>query len=113
MKKIKEGRYTYYIIPERNIVKCISTYAKIPYAGVAKCNDADIFNEDTGKYIARVRCDAKINKVRIKTLKADMDVAFENIQWWSHYHGKLCSLMKKAEKEKRDLIFEIKKTREI
>ena len=53
MTKIKEGRYTYYIIPEQRLVKCVSTYAKKPVTGWAKCADTDEFDENTGKEIAR------------------------------------------------------------
>lgn len=113
MTKIKEGRYTYYIIPEQRLVKCVSTYAKKPVTGWAKCADTDEFDENTGKEIARIRCDDKVNKKRIAFLKALEDTYFNELHYYMVKHGRICTKLRAAEKERRDLIFELKKIREM
>jgi len=108
MTKYKEGRYTYYIIPESNIVKCVSTYAKKPYVGISKCRPEDTFNESIGKYIARVRCDNKINQKRMESLNRDLAIASKMIDYWIDEQGMLQSLICKAEKERNGIIAELK-----
>ena len=112
MTKVKEGRYTYYIIPEQKLIKCVSSYAKKPYVGIAKCNDKDTFDENIGKHIARVRCDDKINKKRIKSLEAYLDNAFDIVRFWEKEHSRLCVLMKIADAEKRRIDIEKKKIKD-
>ena len=107
MKEYKEGRYYYYIIPESRIVKCVSTYGKKPFVGIAKCDEKDTFDENIGKRIARVKCDNKINRRRIKVLQRDMDIAFDNVRYWEAKHSMLCQLMRTADKERRELVFAV------
>lgn len=106
MTKFKEGRYTYYIIPEQKLVKCVSSYAKKTVVGYAKCAADDEWNENIGMHIARVRCDDKINRKRLKCVKRDLDIVFRELVYWQKKHAVLCTLLKKAEKEKRDLTFD-------
>lgn len=103
MTKKKIGRYTYYIIPEQNRVKCVSSYAKKAVTGYAECKPEDTFNEDIGMEISRVKCDTKINKKRIKSLEKELDFVFNEIRYWEKRHSKLCMLMRNAEKEQREL----------
>lgn len=99
MNKYKEGRYTYYIIPEVKMVKCVSTYAKKPYVGVAKCVPEDEFNESLGKYIARTKCDAKISCKRMESLNADLIYVESMIALWNDEKNKVVSLIEKAKHE--------------
>ena len=113
MTKVKEGRYTYYIIPEQKLVKCVSTYAKKPVIGWAKCADVDEFDETLGKEIARIRCDDKVNRRRLVFLKDLADIYFKETQYYMRQHGRVCVKLRQAEKERRDLVFELKKIREM
>ena len=113
MKKVKDGRYTYFIIPEQRLIKCVSTYARKSVMGCAKCRDDDTWNEEIGKFIAKTKCDKKINEKRIKYLQSWLDQCFNAIQYYQKEHSKTAILMKKAEAEKRELTFEMKKVREI
>lgn len=113
MTKVKEGRYTYFIIPEQNTIKCVSTYAKKNVVGKAVLSDGDTWNEEVGKFIARTKCDKKINEKRIKYLQSWLDEYFDAIQYYQKKHSRVAILMKKAEAEKRELTFEMKRVREM
>ena len=58
-------RYKFYV--GGNKVACVSSYAKKTVRGVAKCNTSqDTFNEETGKKLAKLRCDKNIAMKRLK-----------------------------------------------
>lgn len=59
-------KYKYYVNEEAGVVVCMSTYAKKPVKGVAKCSEEDKFDINTGKYLARLRCDLKVAEKRVK-----------------------------------------------
>jgi hypothetical protein len=52
-----------------------SSYAGKIVRGVAKCNENDTYNEDTGIALAAARCDVKIADKRIKRAQAQYDAA--------------------------------------
>lgn len=54
--------YKYYV--SENKVVCISSFAKKPVRGLAKCDPKDTFNVDSGKKLARLRCDVKVSAKR-------------------------------------------------
>lgn len=67
------ARYRYYV--NGNQVICVSSYAKKPVKGVAKCSPEDTFNLEIGKQLAKLRCDAKVTKLRMRRAKEDKDIA--------------------------------------
>lgn len=57
------ARYRFIEAPNRVI--CISTYAKKPIRGVAKCSPNDNFDIEIGKKLAQLRCDEKVATKRL------------------------------------------------
>lgn len=52
-----------YIVDGKRVI-CLSSYGGKTVRGIAKCNDTDTFDENVGKQLAKLRCDAKIAKRR-------------------------------------------------
>ncbi len=53
-----------YHVSETKVV-CISSFAKRPVRGIAKCDtNFDAFDVETGKKLARLRCDVKVSTKR-------------------------------------------------
>ena len=50
----------YKFIEAGNKVICISTFAKKPIKGIAKCAPSDTFDIEVGKKLAQLRCDEKV-----------------------------------------------------
>ena len=69
-----------YHVSETKVV-CISSFAKRPVRGIAKCDtNFDTFDVETGKKLARLRCDVKVSEKRAQratTKLAEAQVAFE------------------------------------
>lgn len=57
-------RYRYFVADTKVI--CVSSYAGKPVRGIAKCDPKDEFNLETGKGLARLRCDVKIAEKRAR-----------------------------------------------
>lgn len=103
MTRYKEGRYTFYIIPESKTVKCMSTYEKKPFWGIAKCNDEDNFDEEVGKNLARLRCDIKINNRRIKVLNQVLLDYKELSEYYKYRKERVAVKLTQADTEKKVL----------
>lgn len=57
--------YKYYVSDDNKKVVCISSFAKRPVRGIAKCDtNYDNFDVETGKKLARLRCDVKVSSKR-------------------------------------------------
>lgn len=56
--------YKFYVTEDKRVI-CVSSYAGKTVKGIAKCNPEDTFDLDTGKKIAKARCDYKIAKKRV------------------------------------------------
>lgn len=55
--------YRYHVSDTKVI--CISSFAKRPVRGIAKCDtNYDAFDVETGKKLARLRCDVKVSTKR-------------------------------------------------
>ena len=65
MRKNFVPKYRYYT-NGKNIVVAVTSYAGQTIRGVAKCNEQDEFNLETGKELAAARCAVKIAKERMK-----------------------------------------------
>lgn len=57
-------RYRFYVA--ENKIICVSTFAGKPVRGIAKCDPKDTFDFDTGKKLAKARCDYKVAEKRVK-----------------------------------------------
>ena len=57
--------YRYHVSEDNTKVVCVSSFAKRPVRGIAKCDtNFDEFNVETGKQLARLRCDVKVSSKR-------------------------------------------------
>jgi hypothetical protein len=55
--------YKYHVSQTKVI--CVSSFAKKPVRGIAKCDtNFDAFDVETGKKLARLRCDVKVSEKR-------------------------------------------------
>ena len=113
MKCVKEGRYTYFIIPENGVVKCVSHYAKKPVVGIARCASEDEFDAGIGKKIARIRCDQKVNKKRMAFLRELSDYYYNQTQYNMRKYGQIQIKLGKAEDECRELLLDISRIKEL
>jgi len=81
------NRYQYYKT-SKNAIICVSHYAGKSVKGVAKCSPNDEFNEEIGKELAKLRCDAKVASLR-RQRAADL--------WWK---AEAAYLKAEAERDK-------------
>jgi hypothetical protein len=64
-----------YHVSETKVV-CISSFAKRPVRGIAKCDtNFDAFDVETGKKLARLRCDVKVSAKRKQRAEMKLDEA--------------------------------------
>ena len=69
-------KYTYTI--SNNKVYCVSHYAGKAVRGVAKCDESyDKFDAKIGMQLAKLRCDKKIAKKRVKNMIRKLNNAIE------------------------------------
>ena len=100
------ARYKYYTDGKGKVI-AVSTFAGKPVRGVSKCNPADTYNEETGREIAKLRCDVKVTKARVRTarqrynLMADIINKMENK--WQKIVKELANAEMDAEKAIRAL----------
>ena len=69
-KNFPLSKYKYVIIPEKQMIIAITTYAGKTVKGVARCHDNDVWNEEIGKKIAAYKCNLKVQKKRLESLYA-------------------------------------------
>lgn len=63
----------YSIYHNGNQIIVVSTYAKKPVRGVAKCDPRDEYNHEFGEKLARARCDLKIAEKRLTRAQEKVD----------------------------------------
>lgn len=74
-------KYTYNVDLKGNKIVCVSHYAGKAVRGVAKCDTQyDEFNVETGMELAKLRCDQKIAKKRVKNLSNKLHSAIETYE---------------------------------
>ena len=59
----------YRFIKTDNKIICLSTYAKKPVRGVAKCSPTDEFDFEIGAKLAKLRCDVKVCEKRLNNAR--------------------------------------------
>lgn len=70
----KFRKINYKVYHHDNEVIAVSTFARRPVKGIAKCDPRDEFNSAKGEELAIARCDVKVAKKRAKC--ADEQVKF-------------------------------------
>ena len=101
------ARYRFYV--NGNQVICVSSYAKKPVKGVAKCSPEDTFNEEIGKQLAKLRCDAKVAKQRVKRAKEDRNLAAKWLNNSMDYYAKCENYYNNSLEEGLNVNFELTK----
>lgn len=94
----------YRFIKTDNKIICLSTYAKKPVRGIAKCSPTDDFDFEIGAKLAKLRCDTKVCEKRLNNAryryKEAVDILNSALQYyddmWKYY---LDSLSKYKETE--------------
>lgn len=76
-----------------------SSYAGKIVRGVAKCNENDTYNEDTGIALATARCDVKIANKRVKRAMAKYDAATKAVNNATAAWEKAIKYLTNAEQE--------------
>ena len=76
-----------------------SSYAGKIVRGVAKCNENDTYNEDTGIALATARCDVKIANKRVKRAMAKYDAATKAVNDTNAAWEKAIKYLTNAEQE--------------
>lgn len=71
--------YKYKIYNSDNTVVAVSSFAKKPIRGVAKCDPTDVFSLETGTDLAVARCNSKIAAKRVKAAAAKLTNAREEL----------------------------------
>ena len=99
--------YKYNVNEVERKIECLSSFAKKPVSGIAKCDPDDAFNVETGKKLAKLRCDYKVSKKRRKKALenyqkalADFEAARDRLSHASEY---VVDSFIEAEQAKRDL----------
>ena len=73
-------KYTYNVDLKGNKIVCVSHYAGKAVRGVSKCDTQyDEFNVETGMELAKLRCDQKIAKKRVKNLSVKLNKAEDDL----------------------------------
>ena len=75
MKSEDIKRYTFYGDEEAGVVVALSTFAKKPVRGVAKCDPRDEFSMSDGMELAAARCNARIAKKRARRAEQKLNDA--------------------------------------
>lgn len=77
------ARYKFYQSGNKTI--CVSTFAKHPVRGIAKCSPNDTYDEEKGYRLAQLRCDVKIAEKRLARAKKMYDEAFNKMKMADEY----------------------------
>ena len=98
--------YRYHVSDDNKKVICISSFAKKPVRGIAKCDtNYDEFNVETGKHLARLRCDVKVSSKRkqraeqkLAEAQAALALAQERVAKMQNYLADSTTELENAEK---------------
>lgn len=71
--KMKQRSINYQIFHHGNEVIAVSTFAKKPVKGVAKCSPNDNYDHRKGESLAIARCDVKVAEKRMKRANEKVD----------------------------------------
>lgn len=88
------ARYKFY--KADNKIVCVSSFAKKAVRGIAKCAPNDDYDEEKGKRLAQLRCDAKIAQKRVDRAMEMVDKAWENYRMATNWCSKMNSYVTDA-----------------
>lgn len=110
MRKNFVPKYKYYT-NGKNIVVAVASYAGRTIRGVAKCNELDEFDFETGKELAAARCAVKIAKEREiftrnqRNMWQDILARYATIyEKWDDKHLDAVEIEKQAEANLNDIL---------
>lgn len=72
--------YKYNVDEANRRVECFSSFAKKPVRGIAKCDPGDVFNVESGKKLAKLRCDLKVSIKRKKKAHSNYAQALKDFE---------------------------------
>ena len=85
------ARYRYFTDEKNQKVIAVSTYAGKTVRGVAKTDPKDNFNIETGKILAKARCDMKVAEKRAKRASKKLNEARDLLENAKQHYGKMLS----------------------
>ncbi|MBQ3502365.1 MAG: hypothetical protein IJA72_01740 [Clostridia bacterium] len=88
------ARYKFYQSGGKTI--CVSTFAKKPVRGVAKCSPNDTYDEEKGMRLAQLRCDVKIAQKRVDRANKMEDEAWMNYRRAEFWYDKMDNYVEDA-----------------
>lgn len=77
---IDTDKYTFYVNEEAGIIVALSTFAKKPVRGKAKCDPRDDFNLSDGMVIAAARCNERVAEKRARNAEARFAAAAKALE---------------------------------
>ena len=110
MRKNFVPKYRYYT-NGKNVVIAVASYAGQTIRGVAKCSEQDEFDLETGKELAAVRCEVKIDKARESITKTQRNIWQDVLaryttmyEKWDDKHLDALEIKKQAEAKLNDIM---------
>lgn len=82
-----------------NKVICVSSFARKPVRGIAKCNPKDAYDLSTGKKLAQMRCDYKIALKRRRRAAVQFEEASNALAKAIEYCNRMKSYYEESCKE--------------
>ena len=73
-------RYDIYVIEHRRMVVAVTKYNGNTVRAVAKCHPEDTFDLSTGIRLATLRCEIKLNKMKRRILREQLEVIERNLR---------------------------------
>ena len=94
------SKYTFYTDEKAGIVVALSTFAKKPVRGKAKCDPRDDFSTSDGMLIAAARCNERIAEKRLKNAQARYEEAIKQLEEAKKQFEKMSCYFTDAAKKK-------------
>lgn len=88
------NRYKFFTSDSK--VVAVSSFAKKPVKGIAKCDPHDTFSLEDGKRLAAARCDKKISEKRLKRAERKLAEACAAVLAAEHQYDYMRSYYEKA-----------------
>lgn len=92
-------QYKFYMNEEARTVIALSTFAKKPVRGKAKCDPRDEFSTSDGMLIAAARCNKRIAEKRAHNAKERLAKAIEDFDEAAKYLNKMMEYRQDAVKK--------------
>lgn len=73
-------KYHFYYHAETNTIVCTTLYKGQMVRGIAKCNNEDIFDLDTGKKLAYLRCRQKFMRKKLRRAQKVFNETYREVE---------------------------------